>query len=134
MNAIDTRTRDKLETRVHEAYRALLACAETPCRGQIYPYTRGGRQYFKWEHREDGRRVQHTVGLAEMEALQAGINARAAFEERINAYYAACEELARARAHMAADAVAGADSKKNGLVRQRRRKSGAARAHRPPRP
>jgi hypothetical protein len=66
--------------------------------------------------------------------LQAGINARAAFEDRINAYYAACEELARARTQMAADTAELEGSKKNGSARQRRRRSGATRARRPPRP
>lgn len=57
--------------------------ASTPCRGQIHPYQRGTRRYYKWQRCEEGTRTQRTVGVEAMEALVVGIADREHFGQRV---------------------------------------------------
>ncbi len=114
----------QLHEHIDEAKQALLTDAGMPCRGQVFPYQRGNRRYYKWQRCEGGKRTQRTVGVEAMEALLTGIASREQFEERLEGYYAACEAYVLASAQeRAKDAANTAPQKKTA---QRARRSGVA--------
>ena len=97
MKKITLKKLAQLRQRCEEAKQALFLEPGYPCRGQVYPYQRGTNHYYKWQRREGGKRIQHTLGVAAMETLLAGIVARKQFEERLQQYYSTCEQYALAK-------------------------------------
>lgn len=85
--------------RAVEVARAMLAAWIAPvCRGHVYPIqVRRGHhvyRYYTWERCINGRRVQRTVRLDQVERITAGIRAMAGLQARLDDYCAACETLA----------------------------------------
>lgn len=112
MKTDETTRLEKLQAEMDEAKTALLLDCGTPCRGRLYPYERGKHRYWKWERCENGRRVQRTVGVDDMEALAAGIADRKQLEERLKRYYSTCEEYVRAKVKAEKEEEAAAQKKR----------------------